>query len=185
MITLFERKKDCCGCAACMNICPKGAITMKTDQDGFVFPEINKDLCIECGLCNKVCAFQNVPIGKNEPIEVYAAINNDKEMLLESASGGIFGGLASFVFDKKGVVFGCANDNDLRPKHICVDNPLDMKKIQGSKYVQSDINTSYSEVKKYLNDGRWVLFTGTPCQIDGLKSFLGKDYDNLITADLI
>ena len=78
MITLFERKKDCCGCAACMNICPKGAITMKTDQDGFVFPEINKDLCIECGLCNKVCAFQNVSVPNNEPLATYVAINKKK-----------------------------------------------------------------------------------------------------------
>lgn len=185
MIKLFKKKIDCCGCAACMNICPKKAITMKTDLDGFAFPEINKDLCIECGLCNKVCAFQNVSVPNKEPLKTYVAINKKKDVLLNSASGGLFAALAFLIFEKNGIVFGCAYNENMKPEHVCVENPLDMKKIQGSKYVQSDINTSYSEVKKHLNDGRWVLFTGTPCQIAGLKSFLGKDYHNLITADLV
>ena len=185
MIKLFEGKIDCCGCAACMNICPKKAITMKTDSDGFDFPEINNDLCIECGLCKKVCAFQNVSVPDTKPLATYVAINKKKDVLINSASGGIFAALAFLVFEKNGVVFGCAYNDNMKPEHVCVDNSMDIKKIQGSKYVQSNINTSYSEVKKHLDNGRWVLFTGTPCQIAGLKSFLGKDYNNLITADLI
>lgn len=168
-----------------MNICPKQAITIKPDEDGFNFPEINRDLCIECGLCNKVCAFQNVSITKKTPISTYVAINKDKDVLSSSASGGIFGALAFLMLEKNGVVFGCAYNGDMEPEHICVDNLLDIKKIQGSKYVQSNINDTYTAAKKYLKDNRWVLFTGTPCQIAGLKSYLGKGYENLITADLI
>ncbi len=185
MIELFNKKKDCCNCSACMNICPKQAITINPDEDGFGFPEIDRDLCIECGLCNKVCAFQNVPIKGNTPISTYVAINKDRDVLSSSASGGIFGALASIILERNGVVYGCAYNDKMEPEHICIDNLSDMRKIQGSKYVQSDINTTYSEAKKYLKSARWVLFTGTPCQIAGLKSFLGKDYGNLITADII
>lgn len=185
MIVLFDKKEQCCCCAACMNICPTQAITIKADVDGFTFPEINKDLCTECGLCNKVCAFQNIPVKGDDPIATYAAINKNSNILSASASGGVFGALASLVFDQKGVVFGCAYNDILEPEHISIDNLLDLEKIQGSKYVQSDINTTYTEAKRYLENGRYVLFTGTPCQIAGLKSFLGKDYENLITADLI
>jgi len=185
MIELFKTKKDCCGCAACMNVCPKQAIAMKADQDGFIYPEVNNDLCIECGLCKKVCAFQNIPVKADEPIATYAAINKNKEVLSSSASGGIFGALAAMVLEKKGVIFGCAYNEDMEPEHICVNNLFDLHKIQGSKYVQSNINDTYTKAKKYLKGNRWVLFTGTPCQIAGLKSYLGKDYENLITADLI
>lgn len=185
MIELLKSKKDCCGCAACVNVCPKQAIAMKADQDGFIYPEVNNDLCIECGLCKKVCAFQNIPVSENGPIATYVAINKNKDMLSSSASGGIFGALASIVLGKKGVVFGCAYNVDMEPEQICVDNLLDIKRIQGSKYVHSNINNTYIEAKKYLKEGRWVLFTGTPCQIAGLKSYLDKDYNNLITADLI
>ncbi|MGR6836803.1 Coenzyme F420 hydrogenase/dehydrogenase, beta subunit C-terminal domain [Syntrophomonas erecta] len=185
MIVLYDKKESCCCCAACMNICPAQAIKIKADADGFTFPEINNDLCIECGLCNKVCAFQNIPVTGDEPITTYAAINKNSDVLSASASGGIFGALASLILEKNGVVFGCAYNENMEPEHICVDNLLDMKKIQGSKYVQSNINITYKEAKGYLKGDRWVLFTGTPCQIAGLKSYLGMDYNNLITADLI
>lgn len=185
MIVLFDKKENCCCCMACMNICPTQAITIKSDADGFEFPEINHDLCIKCELCNKVCAFQNIPVSSDTPIAAYAAINKNSEVLLDSASGGVFAALASLIFDKKGVVFGCAYNENMKPEHICVDNRVDVKKIQGSKYVQSNIGTTYSEVKRYLKDGRWVLFTGTPCQIAGLKSYIGNEYNKLITTDII
>jgi ferredoxin len=149
-MVLFKSKKDCCGCAACMNVCPKQAITMKADQDGFIYPEVNNDSCIECGLCKKVCVFQSIPVTANGPIATYAAINKNKEVLSSSASGGIFGALASMVLEKKGVIFGCAYNKDMEPEHICVDDLLDIKKIQGSKYVQSNINNTSS--KSQLNN---------------------------------
>lgn len=168
-----------------MNICPNEAITMKSDEDGFIYPTINNNLCVKCGLCKSVCTFQNKSDSGNQPIATYAAINKNKSILTESASGGVFAALASIILEKNGVVFGCAYNNEMIPVHICINNPLDIKKLQGSKYVQSNINSTYIEAKKYLEDCIWVLFTGTPCQIAGLKSYLGKDYDNLITADII
>lgn len=185
MIELFIQKKNCCNCAACKNICPNKAITTEPDEDGYVFPKINRELCTECGLCNEVCDFQKTSINGNVPLFTYAAINKDRGILINSASGGVFGALASFIFDKNGVVFGCAYDDKMNPKHICIDSLSDLKKIQGSKYVQSDINNTYTQVKTYLKNGKWVLFTGTPCQIAALKSYLKKDYSRLLTADLI
>lgn len=185
MIILFDKREKCCCCGACMNICPTKAITIKEDADGFTFPDIDYDLCIECGLCNKVCAFQNKPVTDNGPLATYAAINKNSDVLLTSTSGGVFGALASMVFDYNGVVFGCAYNDNMEPEHTCIDNKMNLNKLQGSKYVQSNINFTYKEAKSFLNDGRLVLFTGTPCQIAGLKSYLGKEYDNLITVDLI
>ena len=115
----------------------------------------------------------------------YAAINKDKSVLENSASGGAFGALANFVFNRGGVVFGCAYDDWMNPKHVCIDNLSCLKKIQGSKYVQSDIDDTYIQAENYLKNGKWVLFTGTPCQIAGLKAYLRRDYDRLITIDLI
>jgi len=185
MIELFKEKKSCCGCAACANACPRQVITMQPDEDGFIYPVVNGDLCVECGLCQKVCAFQNIPVTADEPLATYAATNKNQEILLNSASGGLFGALASLVFEKNGVVFGCAWNFNMEPEHICIDNLADTKKLQGSKYVQSSIKNTYTEALKYLKSGKHVLFTGTPCQIAGLKSYLGKDYENLITSDLI
>ncbi len=158
---------------------------MEPDEFGFIFPKVENKLCIECGLCRKVCAYQNLLISGNKPLATYAAINKSKDILLTSSSGGIFNALARLIFKKNGVVYGCAYNDNMEPEHVCVENILEIEKIQGSKYVQSNINTTYSEAKKYLDDGRWVLFTGTPCQIAGLKSYLQKQYDNLITADMI
>ncbi len=185
MPILYKNKKDCCGCAACMNICPEGAIHMVTDKNGFLFPEINNEKCVNCKFCTKVCAFQNNPKKLGKPLETYIAINKDKKILSNSASGGVFGALANFIFRKKGVVFGCAYNNDMEPVHINADNVNDMKRIQGSKYVQSSMGYSYKTAEKFLHKGRWVLFTGTPCQIDGFKSFLGREYNKLICVDII
>lgn len=185
MIIQFEEKRDCCGCTACVNICPKQAIVMEPDVNGFIFPKIDHDLCIECGRCIKVCAYQNILVSGDEPLATYVAINKSNDILFSSASGGLFGALANLILNKNGVIFGCVYDDDMEPKHMSVENMLNIKRIQGSKYVQSDINTTYTEAKKYLNEGRWVLYTGTPCQIAGLKSYIGKNYETLITADII
>jgi coenzyme F420-reducing hydrogenase beta subunit len=168
-----------------MNICPKEAITMKQDADGFLFPVINNDLCIDCGMCENVCVFKTVSTTINEPLFTYVAINKNEDILSTSTSGGVFGALASLIFEKKGVVFGCAYNGHMEPEHICVDNIVSMEKIKGSKYVQSNVNSTYIVAKKYLSESKWVLFSGTPCQIAGLKSYLGMNYDKLITVDII
>jgi coenzyme F420-reducing hydrogenase beta subunit len=158
---------------------------MIADVDGFVFPKVDEAKCIRCQKCRRVCAFQNVPVDDRKPLATYAAINKDMSSLLKSTSGGVFFALASWVFRERGVVFGCAYNDDMEPQHICVDDLVDARKLQGSKYVQSKTNVAYKEVQRYLSEGKWVLFTGTPCQVAALKSFLGKDYDRLVTADLI
>ncbi len=188
MIKLYTHKYDCCGCTACVSICPRQAIIMKSDEDGFLYPVIDDSLCIECGLCKKVCIFQdnmkNNFVSK-EPLATYAAILKDMNILKNSASGGAFVALALYVLNNNGVVFGCTMSDNMQPEHICIDNISDIKKLQGSKYVQSNLKNTFIEAKRYLQENRQVLFTGTPCQIAGLKSYLGRDYDNLITADLI
>lgn len=185
MVILYNNKKECCGCTACKSICPKQAIIMDEDEYGFLYPVINKDLCIECGLCKKVCAFKNPLRLDKKPIATYAAIHKDKKILKNSSSGGAFAALALNVLENKGVVFGCTMTDDFEIKHIKISREEELRKLQGSKYVQSNLKDTYFETKEYLQSGRNVLYTGTPCQIDGLKSFLGADYENLITADLI
>lgn len=182
---LFKEKKDCSGCGACLAVCPQQAITMMPDADGFVFPVIDTSICTECGVCLGVCAFQNVPVTADGPVATYAAVNKDQTTLRSSSSGGVFAALASLTFERGGVVVGCAFNGDMEPEHICIDSPAGMKRLQGSKYVQGDVKNTYVEAQEYLQEGRRVLYAGTPCQIAGLKSYLGKDYDTLVTADLI
>jgi coenzyme F420-reducing hydrogenase beta subunit len=185
MLKLYTQKEECSGCAACMNICPKAAITMKPDEDGFLYPFIKEDLCVACGMCKKVCTYRTAAANCAVPLATYAAINRNRAMLAGSSSGGVFAALALMVLEKKGVIFGCAFNREMEPEHVGIAHPVDLPKLQGSKYVQSNINAAYTDAKKYLSEGKLLLFTGTPCQIAGLKSYLGRDYTNLITADLI
>ena len=182
----IKNKKDCCGCGACVNICPKDAISMKEDEAGFIFPAVDKALCIHCGRCVNVCVFNEKSRGAadGEP-EVFAAVYRDKAVLEESSSGGIFTPLARAVLDKGGAVFGAAWTDDLGLEHICAETEYDLKKLRGSKYVQSDTKDTYRQVRRILKEGRPVCYCGTPCQIAGLKAFLGKDDENLLTVDII
>lgn len=186
-IILFDKKENCCACGACYNICPKNAIEMIVDEYGFKYPKINYDKCIGCGACKKVCAFQNV-IEKNEPLQILAAARKDENKIMKSASGGIFAVLAEYFLSIGGIVYGVAlvDENDtLVPKHIGINNLKDLPKILGSKYVQSDVGNIYKEIRTLLNNKKQILFSGTPCQVAGLKAFLGKKYDNLFTVDII
>ena len=183
---VIENKKDCCGCGACVNACPKGAISMKEDEAGFIFPVVDEELCISCGLCKKVCVFSEKQVGaaEGEP-EVFAAASKDAEVLESSSSGGIFTALANAVLDKGGAVFGAAWTEDITLAHICVEDKACLEKLRGSKYVQSATKDCYQQAKRILTEDRPVLYCGTPCQVSGLKAYLGKDYDNLLTADLV
>ena len=186
-IVLFEDKKDCCGCASCMNICPKEAITMEEDEYGFIYPIIDRNRCVKCGSCISACGYKKNH-QKYATKAVFAVANNDENSLKKSASGGAFAVFAKYIIENNGVVYGCSMeniDNKLTPMHIRIDRKEDITKLQGSKYVQSDIGISYKNVKKDLLDGTEVLFTGTPCQVDGLKQFLKKDYDNLLLVEII
>ncbi|MDM8125538.1 Coenzyme F420 hydrogenase/dehydrogenase, beta subunit C-terminal domain [Mediterraneibacter glycyrrhizinilyticus] len=187
-IQLYKDKKDCCGCGSCLNACPKNAIEMKEDAHGFRYPVIDPSLCVVCGLCKKVCAFQNET--KFYPvIKTYVAVDTDEGRLLSAASGGIFSSIASAVVRDKGVAFGSAwkkTDNTIKAVHLPVQSEVEIKSLSGSKYVQSDTSQVFSQVKDALKGGRTVLFSGTPCQVDALKAFLQyKEYENLYTIDLI
>lgn len=182
----MKNKEFCCGCSACLNICPKNAISMVDDEYGFVFPSIDKEKCVNCGLCDKVCDRIDT-LYKTYPLKAFAISSKNTELSQKSSSGGMFAELAKSVLSNGGVVFGCVMekiDEKFVIKHISVDKENDLSKLQGSKYVQSDIGNSYFEAKKYLDKNLKVLFSGTPCQIAGLQAFLNKAYNNLITVDL-
>ena len=183
MINIKE-KIDCCGCHACFNACPVNAIKMIEEEKGFKYPVVDKEKCINCGLCDKVCPIINNKKIENTPV-AYACYNKDEEIRKNSSSGGIFTLIASNIIKNNGVVFGVAFDNEFNVKHIMVEKVEDLEKLRGSKYVQSDIGDTYKKAKECLEEGREVLFTGTPCQIEGLKTYLRKDYENLYTQDII
>ena len=184
MPILYENKKDCCACGACMNICPKRAISMKEDEFGFLYPCIDEELCVECGLCKRVCAYQNSEV-TNEPIKCFAAVSKNLEQRKKSASGGIFAALATKVIQGGGIAYGAAFDDEWNVVHMAARNLDELTSLQGSKYVQSKTGFTFSEVKTELNNGKKIIYSGTPCQIDGLKHFLGKEYDNLLTVDIV
>ena len=162
--------------------CPKNAIEMLEDSEGFLYPHINKEKCINCGLCEKVCSNFNKSKQKSD---AYIAINNNEKELKNAASGGMFYILAKFVIENKGVVFGVTYDKDLNTIHKYAETLEDCKQFCGSKYVRSDLKNTYREAEKFLKDGRVVLYTGTACQISGLKSYLGREYDNLILCGIL
>lgn len=182
MINIVE-KKECCGCSACVQACPKHCIELHPDEEGFLYPKFNTSVCIDCGLCERVC-----PILKSKdsrkPLSVYAAINTDEKIRYESSSGGVFTALAETIIKENGVVFGAKFDKDWNVVHDYTDTIDGLKAFRGSKYVQSTIGRCFEKVKFFLDKGTTVMFSGTPCQISGLIGYLKKDYPNLITIDI-
>lgn len=177
-------KDKCCGCSACISVCPKGCISMSEDKEGFLYPIIDSVKCIDCGLCEKVCPVLHPLKNEAEPL-VYAAINNDESIRMQSSSGGIFTLLAEYVIENGGVVFGACFDRDWNVVHDYTETKEGLVRFRGSKYVQSNVGNSFSQVKIFLDAGREVLFSGTPCQVAGLKNYLRKPYPNLLTIDLV
>ncbi len=175
----------CNGCMACKNICPQESISIYTDKEGFEFPTIDDKKCTNCNLCRKTCPVINNNSYLEKPIKAFACYNKDESGRMSSSSGGVFELLANYIIDKKGVVFGPSFDKDYFLVHDYCQNKKDIIKFKGSKYVQSSINSILKEVKRFLEEERYVLFTGTPCQIGGLKAYLKKDYDKLYTQDII
>ena len=180
----ITRKQDCCGCNACAQICPKQCITMQEDDEGFLYPRVDTENCIDCHLCEKICPVSNHGT-ERKPLKVYAAINKDEEVRKQSSSGGIFTALAEQVIKQGGVVFGARFDERWQVKHDYTETMEGLAAFRGSKYVQSQIGNSYQEAERFLKAGRKVLFSGTPCQIAGLRNYLRKEYDNLLTVDFI
>lgn len=180
MIHEICKKETCTACFACENICPQNAVKIKSNSNGLFYPEINES-CIECNLCKKICP-SNTDTEKKYPQKTYAVYSNNDKIRRSSASGGAVYQIAD-AFD--GIVYGAAFTKDLTVEHIRIENKCDLHLIQGSKYVHSHINKTFRSVKNDIESGLKVLFTGTPCQVAGLKSFLLKDYKNLYTIDII
>lgn len=176
-------KHQCCGCSACVQVCSKQCIDMQEDGEGFCYPVVNTDLCVHCGLCEKVCPCLN-DAKEHVPLKVLAAFNAQNGVRLQSSSGGVFSMLAESAIKDGGVVFGARFDTDWNVRHDYTESMEGLAAFRGSKYVQSLMDNSYQKAKTFLNEGRKVLFTGTPCQIAGLNRYLRKEYDNLLTVDV-
>ncbi|OWU99942.1 Coenzyme F420 hydrogenase/dehydrogenase, beta subunit C-terminal domain [Fibrobacter sp. UWR2] len=183
MIELFDKKK-CCGCGACMQICPKNCITMRADNEGFLYPMVDTSVCVQCGACEKVCPFNSV-YEQQKPISTYGVINTNEQIRLTSSSGGAFTALARTILRQNGVVFGACFDKDYQVVIAYAEDEDSLEAFKGSKYVQARVGESFSKCKCFLNQNKIVLFSGTPCQISGLKHFLKRDYDNLYTIDVV
>lgn len=182
MINITDKSK-CSGCSACFNICPLRCIEMIDDNDGFLYPQVQIENCINCGLCEKACPIIAPKELQNSPT-AYAAYNTNDIQRLNSSSGGIFILLAEQTIKRHGVVFGACFNDKFQVVHSYTETLDDLQKFQGSKYVQSKIDNTYIQAKTFLDANRLVLFTGTPCQIGGLKSYLNRDYNNLICLDI-
>ena len=180
----IKDKKDCCGCSACVQVCPKQCISMNEDEEGFLYPKVKTDLCINCHLCEKVCPVINQD-GTREPLAVYAAKNTDDSIRLNSSSGGIFTLLSEYIINNGGVVFGAKFNKNWEVVHDYTETKEGIAPFKSSKYVQSRIGSTFKEAEKFLKQGRQVLFSGTPCQIAGLKKYLRKDYDNLLSVEVV
>lgn len=183
MIKIVE-KSDCVGCEACVQRCPKQCIVMKEDAEGFLYPQIDIEKCIDCGLCERVCPVINQGEPR-KPLVAYAAKNQDESVRLSSSSGGVFTALAEYVVEQGGVVFGARIDAKGMVFHDFTESREGIATFRGSKYVQSRIGNAFRNAEKFLKEGRMVLFSGTPCQIAALYFFLRKGYDKLITIDFI
>lgn len=175
----------CSGCEACANACPKDAISMKPDWRGFLYPKVDNSKCINCGLCQKACPTNSLPIKPYEFTEAFAFVDADAEMFYRASSGGAFGRLAQYIFEQQGVVYGCTMDSNYDVYFTRATNIEELRSMHGSKYVQARINDSFRQIKQDLKTGKKVLFGACPCQVAGLKHFLGGDHENLITMDLI
>ena len=183
MINVKE-SKSCCGCTACVEVCPVQAIAMVPDAEGFLYPDVDMQKCIQCGKCDKVCPAVKSVMFNGEP-EVYALQIKDKDRLRRSQSGGAFFAIAEQIFTVGGVVYGAAFDENNRVIHKRAENREEATAFHGSKYVQTDMRDVLPKVKEDLENGLTVLFSGTACHVSGLYNYLGKKYDKLYTCDLI
>ncbi len=186
---MLAKRSECCGCWACFNACPRKCIAMVPDKAGFLYPSIDMECCSGCSACTRACPVVVVGAEKKYSLlqraEAYAAWNLDEDVRIRSSSGGVFSLLASYVLREGGVVFGARMANDLSVLHVPACNDSELNALRGSKYLQSNILTSYQDVKSELAKGRLVLFSGTPCQVAGLRCFLGEEFVNLLTCDLV
>ncbi|MBQ8228025.1 MAG: Coenzyme F420 hydrogenase/dehydrogenase, beta subunit C-terminal domain [Clostridia bacterium] len=185
-ITLYQNEDQCCGCSACVNICPQNAISMIRNQKGFEYPAVDSTKCISCNACKNVCDFQNPKGSKNHILQAYAMQHKDKNVVFNSSSGGAFTAISDWVLLQGGTVYGAVFDNEtFYVKHISAECSNERDSMRGSKYVQSSLGDVFKQIKKDLESGEKVLFSGTPCQCAGLCSYLHGHPENLVIVDLL
>lgn len=184
MISL-NRKEECCGCTACASVCPKTCISMQTDLEGFKYPVVNINQCIRCHKCEKVCPVINPPDCGTDLPEAYLSRTKDEELRTECTSGGVFTSIAKKILVQGGIAYGVIYDDDFNVIHSRISRISEISKLPGSKYVQSDMGTIMRQVKLDIGSGKEVVFCGTPCQVAGLRNYLGKKYNNLCLVDLV
>lgn len=187
MIKITDKTK-CCGCTSCVNACHKGAITMCPDEEGFLYPLVAENLCVNCGICNNVCPIENKPLLREGIIESYVLRTKVADILEESTSGGFITPLADYILERDGVVCAASYNENFEVKHTIVEKTgggYNLSRIRGSKYVQSDLSNCFIKIKRYLEQGRWVCFVGTTCQVSGLRTYLCEDYEKFVTVDLV
>ena len=177
----FEK---CTGCGACVQSCPKQCISWTEGEFRFKYPQIDKDICVNCGICERVCPIDKV-LQTPTTQKAYAAVHKDYQVLAKSTSGGAFTAIADAVFAQDGIVYGVAMMDNMQVKHIRTSNKEEFAVLRSSKYLQSDTGNTYQMVEQDLKQGKTVLYSGTPCQIDGLRHFLGKSYEKLYTVDIV
>lgn len=185
--SLNSNPYNCSGCSACQSVCPKQCINMISDKEGFLYPNVDENVCVQCGLCTQVCPWLNEQQPNIEGYPKVYAVKHKLDLIREnSTSGGAFSSIAEYVLSLEGVIYGAAFIPETqRVEHICIRQNSDLYKLRGSKYVQSYIGDTYRNVREDLKDGKYVLFVGTPCQCDGLKCFLQKDYPKLYIVDIL
>ncbi len=181
---MIKIDNKCTACGACAAVCPQHCITVTVNHNGFLYPRINTDECVNCNACEGVCHLNRNVENQFEP-KAFAVRVNDEAYLRKSTSGGAFSALAEYVLNNSGVVYGCTYIDHLKVKHIRIQTIEDLHLLNGSKYVQSDCSDSFELVRRDLLSKHLVLFSGTPCQVSALRSFLGKDQENLITVDIV
>ena len=180
-----ENKEKCCGCGACAQKCPKQCISMLEDEEGFLYPHVDVENCVNCHICEKVCPFLNIQ-EQCEPLDIFAAVNINESERIDSSSGGVFVALAKYILNEDGVVFGAVFDKSWEVHHVYAETIEDVYPMMGSKYVQSRVENSFQDVDSFLKKGRKVLFVGSPCQVKGLLHFLkGKDVSNLLAVEFL
>ncbi len=175
---------SCTGCLACVQACPISCISAEISEEGFLYPEINTDACVNCKKCEKVCPLDIPSVSPKVP-DAYAAVSHYDDVRKNSSSGGVFSLIAEKIISERGIVFGAAFDPDFTVVHKYADSLSGLREFRGSKYLQSNIGNTFREAKTFLDSGKTVLFSGTPCQIAGLRSFLGREYENLVCQDII
>jgi coenzyme F420-reducing hydrogenase beta subunit len=180
----IQRKEDCCGCTACVNACPVNCIQMQEDTEGFKYPHVDRERCVNCHNCEKVCPVINTPKSKREP-SAFLARTRDARLLSKCTSGGVFTEIARETVKNGGIAYGAVYEEGFKIQHERIADLTGIEKLPGSKYVQSDVGTVFTQVKEDLISGKHVVFCGTPCQVAGLKNYLGKEYGNLMLIDLV